>query len=278
MTSGMCPPALRRGWFPVARAVDLDRPSQATVHGRRLVAFRSADGQPRVLADRCLHRGGALHGGAVVGAALAVTTRCSHDDIEDLIDRYRRRPCIGRSREPLARRRFSATFCPVLFARHRLEKAPEATVRESSGNGFSAVERCAGRALSLRCGAVSASTDRVAAPKGNGPRVDWAEDQPIRRIWASQGRNGNQLGSTCGVGRGARRWHRAWRRRLRERAGDRLRCGQQCVMRGRAGGRAMTAVIDEVAPSRVDTYRYPNIAALKCRATECDSAVGSLWL
>ena len=70
MTSGMCPVALRRGWFPVARAVDLDRPRKATVHGRRLVAFRTADGQPRVLADRCLHRGGALHLGAVVGDSI----------------------------------------------------------------------------------------------------------------------------------------------------------------------------------------------------------------
>jgi phenylpropionate dioxygenase-like ring-hydroxylating dioxygenase large terminal subunit len=35
--------------------------------GRHLVVFRTADGQPRVLPDRCLHRGGALHRGAVVG-------------------------------------------------------------------------------------------------------------------------------------------------------------------------------------------------------------------
>jgi len=66
----MCPVALRRGWFPVARAVDLDRPRKATVHGRRLVAFRTADGQPRVLADRCLHRGGTLHLGVVVGDSI----------------------------------------------------------------------------------------------------------------------------------------------------------------------------------------------------------------
>jgi phenylpropionate dioxygenase-like ring-hydroxylating dioxygenase large terminal subunit len=58
--------ALRRGWYPVARGVDLGRPRKATLLGRRLVAFRTADGQPRVLPDRCLHRGGALHLGAVV--------------------------------------------------------------------------------------------------------------------------------------------------------------------------------------------------------------------
>ena len=44
--------ALRRGWYPVVRAVDLDRPQKATLLGRRLVAFRTADGQPRVLPDR----------------------------------------------------------------------------------------------------------------------------------------------------------------------------------------------------------------------------------
>jgi phenylpropionate dioxygenase-like ring-hydroxylating dioxygenase large terminal subunit len=62
--------AQRRGWFPVARAVDLDRPRKVTLLGRRLVAFRTADGTPRILPDRCLHRGGALHRGAVVGDSI----------------------------------------------------------------------------------------------------------------------------------------------------------------------------------------------------------------
>jgi phenylpropionate dioxygenase-like ring-hydroxylating dioxygenase large terminal subunit len=62
--------ALRRGWYPVARSVDLDCPQQATLLGRRLVAFRTADGRPRVLPDRCLHRGGALHRGAVIGDSI----------------------------------------------------------------------------------------------------------------------------------------------------------------------------------------------------------------
>jgi nitrite reductase/ring-hydroxylating ferredoxin subunit len=61
---------LRRAWYPVARAVDLHHPQKATVLGRRLVAFRTADGRPRVLPDRCLHRGGALHRGAVVDDAI----------------------------------------------------------------------------------------------------------------------------------------------------------------------------------------------------------------
>ncbi|WP_164478302.1 Rieske 2Fe-2S domain-containing protein [Mycolicibacterium stellerae] len=62
--------ALRRGWYPVARAVDLHRPQKATLLGRRLVAFSTADGQPRVLPDRCQHRGGTLHRGAVVDDAI----------------------------------------------------------------------------------------------------------------------------------------------------------------------------------------------------------------
>ncbi|MDT5337610.1 MAG: hypothetical protein QOD90_3115 [Mycobacterium sp.] len=66
MNSNTRTAALRRGWFPVARSVDLDHPRKTTLLGRRLVAFRTADGQPRVLPDRCLHRGGALHLGAVV--------------------------------------------------------------------------------------------------------------------------------------------------------------------------------------------------------------------
>jgi phenylpropionate dioxygenase-like ring-hydroxylating dioxygenase large terminal subunit len=66
MTSETRIAALRRGWYPVARGVDLDRPRKATLLGRRLVVFRTKDGQPRVLPDRCLHRGGALHLGAVV--------------------------------------------------------------------------------------------------------------------------------------------------------------------------------------------------------------------
>jgi phenylpropionate dioxygenase-like ring-hydroxylating dioxygenase large terminal subunit len=70
MTSEMRTAALRRGWYPVARAVDLDRPRQAMLLGRRLLAFRTADGQPRVLPNRCLHRGGALHLGAVVGDSI----------------------------------------------------------------------------------------------------------------------------------------------------------------------------------------------------------------
>ena len=55
------------GWYPVLRGVDLGRPRQVRLLGRRLVVFRAADGAPRVLTDRCLHRGGELHRGIVTG-------------------------------------------------------------------------------------------------------------------------------------------------------------------------------------------------------------------
>ena len=62
--------APHRGWYPVARSVDLENPRAVTLFGRRLVAFRTADGRPRVLSDRCLHRGGPLHRGAVIGDSI----------------------------------------------------------------------------------------------------------------------------------------------------------------------------------------------------------------
>lgn|SRR5579875_887817 len=65
--------AMRRSWFPVARTGDLDRgaPVPATLLGERLAAFRGADGEPRVTAARCPHRGGDLAGGTVHGDAIA---------------------------------------------------------------------------------------------------------------------------------------------------------------------------------------------------------------
>ncbi len=62
--------ALRRAWFPVARSVDIDRPQPATLLGERLVVFRTAGGQASVTARRCVHRGGDLALGEVVGEAI----------------------------------------------------------------------------------------------------------------------------------------------------------------------------------------------------------------
>ena len=44
--------ALRHQWFPVARAVDLDRPVEATLLGERLVVFRTASGRAARAAAR----------------------------------------------------------------------------------------------------------------------------------------------------------------------------------------------------------------------------------
>jgi nitrite reductase/ring-hydroxylating ferredoxin subunit len=63
--------ALRRCWFPVARAQDLDQPVEATLLGERLVVFRTEAGEPRVLGRRCIHRGANLAKGEVHGDVLA---------------------------------------------------------------------------------------------------------------------------------------------------------------------------------------------------------------
>ncbi|HEX3513069.1 MAG TPA: aromatic ring-hydroxylating dioxygenase subunit alpha [Trebonia sp.] len=59
--------AFARGWFPVARDVDLGSPVLATLLGTRLVVFRAASGKTVVLRNRCAHRGGALNLGQVTG-------------------------------------------------------------------------------------------------------------------------------------------------------------------------------------------------------------------
>lgn len=65
--------AMRRSWFPVARSVDLDggAPVAATLLGERLAVFRGADGEPRVTAARCPHRGGDLAAGRIHGDSIA---------------------------------------------------------------------------------------------------------------------------------------------------------------------------------------------------------------
>lgn len=70
ITTAMRVTALRRGWYPVARSEELDSPQAATLLGTRLVAFRTAGGVARVLANRCPHRGGAMHLGSVADDAL----------------------------------------------------------------------------------------------------------------------------------------------------------------------------------------------------------------
>lgn len=61
---------LRRAWYPVARSVDIESPQAAELLGVPLVAFRTEDGRAAVTARRCLHRGGDLAAGRVVGDSI----------------------------------------------------------------------------------------------------------------------------------------------------------------------------------------------------------------
>lgn len=62
--------AYRHFWFAVARSQDLDSPRPATLLGEPLVVFRGADGEARVMSSRCVHRGGDLSAGQVIGNAI----------------------------------------------------------------------------------------------------------------------------------------------------------------------------------------------------------------
>jgi phenylpropionate dioxygenase-like ring-hydroxylating dioxygenase large terminal subunit len=54
-------------WYPICTSDDLKatEPLRVQVLGLRFVAFRDADGKPRVLSDTCVHRGGSLSKGWV---------------------------------------------------------------------------------------------------------------------------------------------------------------------------------------------------------------------
>ncbi len=56
-------------WYPICTAADLEEanPRRVELLGVRLVAFRSASGAAHVLADTCIHRGGSLGKGKVIG-------------------------------------------------------------------------------------------------------------------------------------------------------------------------------------------------------------------
>jgi phenylpropionate dioxygenase-like ring-hydroxylating dioxygenase large terminal subunit len=80
--------ALRRAWFPVARRCDLEQPQRVSLLGETLVAYLTSDGEPRVVADRCAHRGASLSDGYVEGDEIVcpyhgwqwdgATGRCVH--------------------------------------------------------------------------------------------------------------------------------------------------------------------------------------------------------
>ena len=66
---GASPP--REHWYIAARSRDLGaKPLAVTILGEPIALFRTADGRPAALADRCAHRNLALSRGRVVGGAL----------------------------------------------------------------------------------------------------------------------------------------------------------------------------------------------------------------
>lgn len=60
-------------WYPVCLSEELgiDAPLRAQILGLKFVAFRDAEGEARVLADTCAHRGGSLSKGRVVNGRIA---------------------------------------------------------------------------------------------------------------------------------------------------------------------------------------------------------------
>lgn len=61
---------LARGWFPVARSAELDKPRSACLLGTHLAVFRAADGRARAVAEHCPHRGARLSMGTVQGGSI----------------------------------------------------------------------------------------------------------------------------------------------------------------------------------------------------------------
>ncbi|ANW65089.1 (2Fe-2S)-binding protein [Mycobacterium sp. djl-10] len=59
--------AYQHVWFVVARSQDIDTPQQAQLLDQKLVVFRDSNGTARVTDRRCIHRGGNLADGKVVG-------------------------------------------------------------------------------------------------------------------------------------------------------------------------------------------------------------------
>jgi phenylpropionate dioxygenase-like ring-hydroxylating dioxygenase large terminal subunit len=65
-------PYPREAWYAACASLRLgDQPAAARVLDQDIVLFRGADGAPRALKDRCLHRGAQLSLGQVVEGALA---------------------------------------------------------------------------------------------------------------------------------------------------------------------------------------------------------------
>lgn len=62
--------AYKHVWFIVARAQDIDTPKSAQLLDQKLTVFRDSAGVARVTDQRCIHRGGNLSDGVVVGDSI----------------------------------------------------------------------------------------------------------------------------------------------------------------------------------------------------------------
>ena len=60
-------------WYPICRSDELAEsgPLRSKLLGMQYVAFRDSNGDPHVLSDTCVHRGGSLSKGKVIGDSLA---------------------------------------------------------------------------------------------------------------------------------------------------------------------------------------------------------------
>jgi nitrite reductase/ring-hydroxylating ferredoxin subunit len=63
-------------WYPICTTEELNEqnPRRAELLGVRLAAFRDESGAAHVLADTCVHRGGSLSKGKVIGPTTAGNT------------------------------------------------------------------------------------------------------------------------------------------------------------------------------------------------------------
>ena len=76
-------------WYPIALSKDVtsEKPLEVVIMSLKFVAFRDTGGEPHVLSNTCIHRGGALGRGKIKGNSVACpyhgwqfsgNGRCSH--------------------------------------------------------------------------------------------------------------------------------------------------------------------------------------------------------
>jgi phenylpropionate dioxygenase-like ring-hydroxylating dioxygenase large terminal subunit len=86
-------------WYPIGRSSDItaDKPFRVQVLSLPFVAFRDTAGQAHVLSDTCVHRGGSLGKGKIVGDHVA----CSYHGWQfDGEGRCRKVPSLGDAKPP----------------------------------------------------------------------------------------------------------------------------------------------------------------------------------